>query len=200
MLKYANLRQTSPTAYLFLTQFVGYAKRGTKLCHIQFPAVFFRCGFNIHDAVTDPTVATYNEINFSDTGNFNDLTAPLVTIDWFEHDNLNDLISFDDALNVHDSYGDDADSILSSLLNQHQASDTESDSEEVLDINNACSLPPPPTFSEALDHVEALTRYSATNDPSLLDYVFNLHSLIEHNYASVRISRSQQSTLHQFIY
>ena len=161
---------------------------------------FFRCGFHITDAVSDPTVASYDEITFSDTGNFNDLNAPLATIDWFEHDNLNDLISFDDALNVHDFYGDDADSILSSLLNQHHVSDTESDSEEVLDKDNAHPLPPPPTFSEALDHVETLTRYSATHDPSLLDYVFNLHSLIEHNYASVRISRSQQSTLHQFIH
>ena len=55
--------------------------------------LFFRCGFNIPDTVTDPTVATYDEITFSDTGNFNDLTAPLATIDGFEHDHLNDLIS-----------------------------------------------------------------------------------------------------------
>lgn len=121
-------------------------------------------------------IATYNEITITErTELLNTYSEPIKNLGWIDG-TIEEFIYFDHDIEVHETYGDDPDSILRNIL--FPSSDTESNGSE--DEKDEQLTLPIPSYKEAMEHLSVLYIFIFFNlnctrfefDPFLFYYNF----------------------------
>jgi hypothetical protein len=100
---------------------------------------------------------------------------------------------------VHENIACTAEGILEDIMTG-SVQGTSSDDEQEVEEGEVDQQPPnpPPSHSEALQHVRSLMQFVETNLPHLQSTLINIYSEIERNWATANVQKEKQTTLHQF--
>lgn len=134
-----------------------------------------------------------------DSTSESDLVSALPEALQFEVASEDDILENEANIPVHENIACTAEGILEDIMTG-RVQGTSLDDELEVEEEEADQQPlnPPPSHSDALQHVHSLMQFAETNLPHLQPTLINIYSEIERNWATANIQKKKQTTLHQF--